>query len=156
MWYGSTIWDPALICAQIVTMQTLYYLTLGMLFWLLLGSYVPSAISLYYFFDSAAVSVKGFTGWMVITAYLANAAATAGFLCIVVERAKKCLDFSATLTMVHLFLCLVYSGFPSNVEWYVLNFLSLVIMAVLGEWLCMRRELREIPLSGLTARRTAR
>lgn len=74
----------------------------------------------------------------------------AGFLCVVVERAKKCLDFTATLYFLHFLFCLAFRGFPSSLEWWVLNFMGLVLMAVLGEWLCLRRELREIPLvSGL-------
>jgi hypothetical protein len=51
---------------------------------------------------------------------------------VVVERAKKCLDFTATLYIVHLFICIVHSGMPSNVEWWVLHFTGLVTMAVIG------------------------
>jgi len=134
----------------------------------------------------------------------------AGFLCVVVERAKKCLDFTATLYIVHLFICLVHSGMPSNVEWWVLNFTGLITMAVIGyvvvapkallalhrplpagqsircpryrerqcgilrphtvysscargggrgrrsEWLCMRREMRDIPLPSTTTRSKGR
>ena len=87
--------------------------------------------------------------FQVIVSFLANAIAGAGFLCIVVERAKKCLDFTATLYIVHFFVCLFHSGLPANVEWWVLHLTGLVIMAVLGEWLCMRREMRDIPLATL-------
>ncbi len=39
--------------------------------------------------------------------------------CTQVERAKKCLDFAATAYIIHFIIVLVFSGFPSNFEWYV-------------------------------------
>ena len=34
-----------------------------------------------------------------------------------VERTKKCLDFTATLYVIHLFCCVFYKGIPSTMEW---------------------------------------
>mmetsp|Transcript_24379 Transcript_24379/g.46262 ORF Transcript_24379/g.46262 Transcript_24379/m.46262 type:complete len:135 (-) Transcript_24379:1014-1418(-) len=62
MFYGTSVFDPILIIAQIVSMQCLHYLSLGLLQWLLLGPYVPH-FSLYYFFDYHAVNVHKFSGW---------------------------------------------------------------------------------------------
>lgn len=68
------------------------------------------------------------------------------FLCLVVERAKKCLDFAATTHLLHLWCCYQYAGIPSSWEWWAINLMSLVLMALLSEFLCMRRELQDIPL----------
>ena len=76
---------------------------------------------------------------------------SAGFMLYVVERAKKCLDFAATLYIIHLFICIVYGGWPASVTWWVVNITGLAIMALLGEYLCIRRELKEIPISRLRA-----
>lgn len=75
----------------------------------------------------------------------------AGFLLYLVERAKKCLDFAATLYIIHLFICIIYGGWPSSITWWVVNLSSLALMSLLGEWLCIRRELREIPITRLRA-----
>ena len=75
----------------------------------------------------------------------------AGFMLYVIERAKKCLDFAATLYIIHLFICIVYGGWPASVSWWVVNITGLAIMALLGEYLCIRRELKEIPISRLRA-----
>ncbi|RCV26020.1 hypothetical protein SETIT_5G211600v2, partial [Setaria italica] len=75
----------------------------------------------------------------------------AGFMLYVIERAKKCLDFAATLYIIHLFICIVYGGWPASVTWWVVNIAGLAIMALLGEYLCIRRELKEIPISRLRA-----
>ena len=65
---------------------------------------------------------------------------------LVVERAKKCFDFAATVHLLHLMACTCYAGLPSGWEWWAVNLMSLVVMALLGEFLCMRREMQEIPL----------
>lgn len=71
----------------------------------------------------------------------------ASYLLYFIERAKKCLDFSATLYILHLFICIIYGGWPSSVAWWILNATGLALMALLGEYLCVKRELREIPIA---------
>lgn len=44
MFYGATVWDPVLIVAQIITIQCLFYVSLGLLLWILLGMPVDDAI----------------------------------------------------------------------------------------------------------------
>ena len=34
------------------------------------------------------------------------------------ERAKKCLDFAATIYVIHAAICWSYSGFPLQLAWY--------------------------------------
>ena len=53
-------------------------------------------------------------------------------LCIVVGRAKKCLDFAVTLHVVHFISCTVYSGIPSGMMWWTLTTCSIAIMTMLG------------------------
>lgn len=54
---------------------------------------------------------------MLSTANFLNAFAAATYLRIVVERAKKCLDFSATTYLVHLLAVVIFSGFPTHIAW---------------------------------------
>lgn len=71
----------------------------------------------------------------------------AGYMLYLIERAKKCLDFSATLFIIHLFICIIYGGWPSSITWWVVNGTGLAVTSLLGEYLCIRRELREIPIA---------
>ncbi|KAM3699836.1 hypothetical protein ACB098_05G054500 [Castanea mollissima] len=64
-----------------------------------------------------------------------------------IKRAKKCLDFSAIVYIIHLFICIIYGGWPSSITWWVLNGTGVAVMALLGEYLCIRRELLEIPIT---------
>lgn len=145
MFYGAIVWDPWLILSQIVCIQCLNYVSLGLLLWFLVGLHVPR-FTLQYFFDFSMFTTSTRTGWCIIAAFLLNALAGAGFLLLVVERAKKCVDFTVTMYIIHLFLCLLYGGLPSSITWWVVNGIGIVIMAVLGEWLCLRREVKEIPI----------
>ncbi|KAL5729333.1 hypothetical protein ACHQM5_002304 [Ranunculus cassubicifolius] len=145
MFYRASVWDPCLIVSQIVSLQCLYYLTLGLFMSLLVGTRV-SRMSLVYFFDFSALTTSTGTGWCVIASFLLTALAGSGYVFYLIERAKKCLDFSATLYMIHLFICIVYGGWPSSITWWVVNVSCLALMALLGEWLCIKRELREIPM----------
>lgn len=55
---------------------------------------------------------------------------------MIVERAKKCLDFTSTLYIIHLGMCSFYDGIPQNWEWWILQMASLALMVVLGETRC--------------------
>lgn len=68
------MWDPWLIVAQIVCLQCLYYVTLGIVFGVLVGTRV-SRMSLFYFFDFAAVTASTITGWCVIGAFFLSSLA---------------------------------------------------------------------------------
>ena len=89
--------------------------------------------------------------WFIVNIASMICLGSAGFMLYVIERAKKCLDFAATLYIIHLFICIVYGGWPASVTWWVVNIAGLAIMALLGEYLCIRRELKEIPISRLRA-----
>ncbi|XP_052180776.1 uncharacterized protein LOC127793980 isoform X1 [Diospyros lotus] len=146
MFYGALVWDPLLIVAQIICFQCLYYLTLGLFMEILVGTRV-SRISLVYFFDYVTITASTVTGWCVIAAFLLSSLAGAVYMLYLIERAKKCLDFSATLYIIHLFICILYGGWPSSITWWVVNGTGVAVMALLGEYLCIRRDLREIPIT---------
>ncbi|KAH7652045.1 Integral membrane protein SYS1-related protein [Dioscorea alata] len=148
MFYGSIVWDPWLILSQIVCLQCLYYLTLGFLMSIFVGFRV-SRLSLVYLFDFSILTASSATGWCAIAAFLLSSLAGSVYMFYLNERAKKCLDFSATLYIIHLFICIVYGGWPASITWWVVNGTGLALMSLLGQWLCIRREMREIPMSRL-------
>ncbi|KAK9796705.1 hypothetical protein WJX73_006494 [Symbiochloris irregularis] len=152
MFYGNSTWDPVLIIAQIISLQCLFYISLGLLLWLLVGPYAMH-LTLEHFFDSQLVNFNAFGGWMVSLSNVINALASALYLMYVVQRAKKCLDFAATLYFIHLAAVSVISGFPRTASWWIVNVTAFVICAALGEWLCVQRELQEIPIGSAAHRR---
>ncbi|KAG2282258.1 hypothetical protein Bca52824_053478 [Brassica carinata] len=151
MFYGTAVWDPWLIVAQIVCLQCSFYLSLGVFMILFLGLRVPR-LSLVYFFDYATLTTSTLTGWCVIASFLCASLAGAVHMIFLVERARKCLDFSATLYIIHLFFCILYGGWPSSMAWWVVNGTGLAVMALLAEYLCIKREQREIPMDRFHSR----
>jgi len=146
MFYGTMVWDPWLIVSQIICLQCLYYMSLGFFMSFLVGTRVPW-VSLIYLFDYSTLTITTFTGFCVAVSFLFSSLTGAGILLYLIERAKKCLDFSATLYIIHLFICILYGGWPYSITWWVVNGTSLALMALLGEWLCVKRESRDIPLT---------
>ena len=67
-------------------------------------------------------------------------------MAVIVEKSKKCLDFSVTLFLIHLFSCYWYDGLPRSLDWWVVHVLGTNVMVLLGEYLCSLKEMRDIPL----------
>ncbi|KAF8067111.1 sys1 [Scenedesmus sp. PABB004] len=147
MFYGSNVWDPVLITAQIVAVQCLFYVSLGLLQAVMLGPTL-GYITVDFLFDWGHVHFATRLGWLNWLAHVLNAVAAAAVLAWIVERAKKCLDFAATAYIWHTLFVWGYSGkWPASAAWWSATGLGFVIMVLLGEWLCVRRELQDIPLS---------
>jgi len=153
MFYGPEIFDPWLILAQIGVMQCSFYIIVGL--WLTLFSVVfgiqPSLDSLL----SAKQLCAHFTeGWASIFAFICVFPPCAFAMVLIVRRAKKCLDFASTVYIFHFFFCWAFDGIPTNWEWWLVNSSSLIGLVVLAEFLCLRREMRDIPRSETELMRT--
>ena len=143
--YGTQKFDPKLIVGQIFVLQTLFYMIEGLLlfiFYILFGSSITLDSIFYYKF----ITISNTRGWCNIFIMLVSSSFLAYSLIHVVERAKKCLDFSFTLFFLHFLFCWVYGGFPDSFVWWVVNISCLVLMTVCGEQLCMREEQKDIQL----------
>jgi len=145
--FRYTIWDPWMIISQIVTLQCIFYVTLGLwvfLFDLLTGS--PRSLD--QLFKYQELQATGASGKLLIAALIFNALNCSVALWYVVGRTKLCLDFSCTIHLLHLIACCWWnSGLPHTLTWWVMNIVCVTIMCVSGEFLCMRTELKSIPVS---------
>ena len=139
--------DPLLILAQIAALQATWYLTYGawtLLFHALAGKATPN-LGLHHLFDAQNFNV----GWTQTAAFSLNAITGAIIIVPIVQRAKKVLDFAATVHFNHLILCLFFDAeFHSSWTFWTHMGVSLITMSLLGEYLCMRHEMQEIPLLG--------
>lgn len=137
--------NPRLIFSQIVAMQCFHYVVLG---FLLQVNYVifGTSITLDRIFSDQYLSIWTAVGWADALAILLASLVGSLLLAIIVEKSKKCLDFSVTLFMIHFIFCTFYSGLPSTWDWYIVHILGTIMMVLFGEYLCSRRELDDIPL----------
>ena len=61
-----------------------------------------------------------------------------------IRRPRMILDFSLTLLFNHLVLTTYYSAsLPSSLFFYLVTLMGTAIMVILGEQLCVKREMRE-------------
>lgn len=66
----------------------------------------------------------------------------------IVQRAKLCLDFAVTTHFLHFLGCWIFNRhIPQTLPWWILNVIGCALMTVCGEFLCMRTEMKAIPLS---------
>ncbi|XP_027201820.2 sys1 golgi trafficking protein [Dermatophagoides pteronyssinus] len=144
--FSYSRWDPILISTQIVAIQTTFYLSLGfVLFWIahLFGYYA----TLDQIFNSQIVSFKTSLGLVITISFISNSFFGALILHFMVRRAKKCLDFTLTLFIIHLILVRFYMGHvPTTFSWWLLNIICITIMCITGEYICLKSELKAIPL----------
>lgn len=190
------IFDPLFIIYQIISLQCAYYVAMGTI-WGVCHVVFENPISLDHFFTSKHISFVTLGGWIDILCTFLSAIIgytlliiichshshlTSSFfsyilscrsylLYIIVERSKKCVDFTFTLYFIHILACTFYyqvivsilkiivdtyislfipfysiAQFPLEWEWWLTMVVSSVAMASLGEYLCARAELEDIPL----------
>lgn len=71
---------------------------------------------------------------------------SAFILSVIVERAKKCLDFSVTIYFIHFMLCSIFDSIPTTWEWWLTNSIAMIVTVVGSEFLCIRNEMASIPV----------
>ncbi|VEL14009.1 unnamed protein product [Protopolystoma xenopodis] len=145
--FRSNAWDPILIVAQMVTLQCLFYLSSGLL---MLAFYTPLGYTatLRCLFSPDDLRFREPTGKILVSAFLLTSLVCAFGLWRIVKRSKQCLDFTCTVHFWHFVACLSYAkSIPISPTWWLTNILSILFMTLLSEFLCMRAEMRAIPIN---------
>ena len=138
--------SPKRILLQIVILVIFFYLVIlvpyylsGTLFGIRHGTSMIWNYTLYSFESGEATLVST----MVIFGYLMVSA----ILPYVVERSRKCLDFVLTISFVHFGLTWISHGFPFSLPWWCLVIGGTTVSTLIGEYLCLREEQREIKMN---------
>lgn len=145
--FRSYIWDPILIISQIVLMQCIYYSFLGL--WVAgVDGLVQINRSLNQIFSYDVLGFATVQGRLSMMAFILNSLTCALGLWLFIRRGKQCLDFTVTVHFFHMIGCWIYnSHLPASLCWWLVNVASMALMAVTGEYLCMRTELMAIPVN---------
>ncbi|KAL3307963.1 Integral membrane protein of the Golgi [Cichlidogyrus casuarinus] len=129
-----------------IALQCVFYASLG----LLLGCFarfVGRNLSLHLMFSDMEVRFRDPSGKCMAAIFITVACFSGVALWRVVKRTKQCLDFSCTLYFWHFVACMLYNfSFPTSGAWWVVILLSIALSTIIGEFLCMKSEMREIPL----------
>jgi hypothetical protein len=138
-------WDPLLIIAQIVCVQCCHYLLLSAL---LLG--VSHALSrrltLHQLFSPYALHYATTSGLYLTLVIIVAAFLMAFVFELVVQRARRCLDFAVTLHALHVVACIVYTeSFPTWWYFWLVQSLAALVTAIAAHRRCRQSELYDIP-----------
>ncbi|VDN05699.1 unnamed protein product [Thelazia callipaeda] len=136
--FRSYVWDPGLIIAQITCIQAAFYTTYCLL--IFLAFYKNWYPSLEYVFLKQ-VTLHG------TVIQLFSSAVCSFILYKAVGRSKQCLDFACTLHFWHFTAVVLYhKSIPTQILWWILQLLSTALCTLLGEYLCLEAESKDIPL----------
>jgi len=170
VFYGAQPFDPRKIFVQMLTLQLLWYVCLSTT--VLIACYLTSSEGYSESNTAAAVLKKSdsnlkathnsFTfdmlfigsnytfskqsGVVLVLSQWLTSVAFSPILSYVVARAKKALDFTATLQFWH-FLFSLYYEFPSP-GWWGTAAVTVIVGTLISEAICLRWELRPIDLPG--------
>ncbi|EHB02373.1 SYS1-like protein [Heterocephalus glaber] len=132
--FRSSMWDPLLILSQIILTRTVYYGSLGL--WLtLVDALVCSSPSLGQMVDAEILGLSTPGGRLSMMSFILSALTSAlGLLCFI-QWGKQCLDFIS------------FTSRAAALTWWLVQAVCIALMAIIGEYLRMRMERKEIPLN---------
>ena len=136
---------PKLITTQIIAIQCLHYALLAFLIQVNSILYGTN-VTIDRIFTDSFIRLWHTSGWPDVFAVILASLASSVLLAIIVEKSKKCLDFGVTLFLIHLLACVLYGGMPTVLDWWIVHVFGMILMVLLGEYLCSRKELDDIPL----------
>eukprot|EP01095_Lingulamoeba_sp_RSL-Kostka_P014562 TRINITY_DN6385_c1_g1_i1.p1 TRINITY_DN6385_c1_g1~~TRINITY_DN6385_c1_g1_i1.p1 ORF type:complete len:154 (+),score=6.78 TRINITY_DN6385_c1_g1_i1:205-666(+) len=146
MFFGRDKWDPILIITQIIALQCIYYTMLGIM--LFISSIITDTwFEMDLFFEYTTMDFTTSIGIAIIISLITASIIEAIVIRMLIERAKKCLDFTFTLHFIQFVIVLIYSSFPVTFTWWIVTLISLGIMTLLSEYLCMKYEMTDIKLN---------
>lgn len=98
---------------------------------------LPLSMDRFFLVDENTLAGKSESYYEDVLVVLASALAGSFLLRTIVEKSRKCLDFSVTLYLVHFGACMLYSRFVMpSLGWWIVHFVALVITVVLGTSIC--------------------
>lgn len=134
-----------MITLQIISLQCFHYFTLAFLFQVNSVLY-QTTVTIDRIFTDRYLTLWVASGWADVAAIVVGSLVGSVLMAIIVEKSKKCLDFGVTLFLLHLLICTLYNGLPVTLDWWVVHVFATIVMVLLGEYLCSRREMEDIPL----------
>uniref|UniRef100_A0A7S4NKH3 Protein SYS1 homolog n=1 Tax=Paramoeba aestuarina TaxID=180227 RepID=A0A7S4NKH3_9EUKA len=139
--------DAPLRIFQIVTLQASFWFTWGAVAWGFSGLF-GEVMNLDHLFDPECVSLTSpLFSFSSFFALLFTSVLSTFMISIIVERTTQCPDFCATTLVLHLFACGFYCEFPWRMSWWILMFISMVIMTGMASFLCYQKETQEISVN---------
>lgn len=150
MLYGNEAFDPTFITWQIICLQSSIYCVFGILLGVISHGIYGESVGLGHLFDFDRLTFRD--GQATANSILWLISGLFGGFCVyrIVERVKKCLDFTVTFYFIHMIFSIAYKrSFPRDWQSWLVTVLAATLMDVVGEWLCMNMEMQDIRIEDI-------
>ncbi|KAG0173121.1 hypothetical protein DFQ28_009626 [Apophysomyces sp. BC1034] len=142
--FRTSVWDPILIIAQIISFQSLYYIVLSLLL-LVAFALGGTEFTLDSILGDQEIRTDTVSGWALGFIWLVNALLCIPLIVLIVQRAKLVLDFVLTLHVIHFICVWIHNNqCPTAGAWWIVQIVNVAVMTLGGEWAAMRREMKPI------------
>ena len=140
---GDRGFDPATIIMQIVALQLAYYTSLSACVYLcdLCAGLRPHLAQI---FSQEAFDREYKYGYPTLIAHVFNLFPWVLAEACIVEKAKKCTDFTVTVFVIHFVIMIFYNAsLPSlwPISWWVIHTCLIIVATALSEVVCMKLEM---------------
>ena len=105
-----------------------------------------SPVQMHHIVDPRYVNLSNVDNTLVVVAFILNSLAVSVFLFIIVQRSKLCLDFACTIHLFQMLISMFKTGTLFSFSSLVIQIICISISSIAGEFLCMRSEMKAIPL----------
>ncbi|CUM55150.1 unnamed protein product [Debaryomyces fabryi] len=140
--YSADITNPSKLLFQIVILQSFYYITALVIFYLI-SSLNGYDFKIDWIFLWELISLDNAMGLILFALWLFDSLLCVLFVTIVVGRSKLAWDFAITIHIINLIVVWLYTGkFPTSTLWWCLQVLSAVLLVTLSTYLTRWKELR--------------
>ena len=140
--YSADITNPSKLLFQIVLLQSFYYITALVIFYLI-SSLNGYDFKIDWIFLWELIALDNAMGLILFALWLFDSLLCVLFVTIVVGRSKLAWDFAITIHIINLIVVWLYSGkFPTSTLWWCLQVLSAVLLVTLSTYLTRWKELR--------------
>ncbi|EGV61538.1 integral membrane protein [Yamadazyma tenuis ATCC 10573] len=134
--------SPTKLLFQIVLLQSFYYLTAFIIFYLI-SSLNGYDFKLDFIFSWELISSENAMGLILFAMWLFDSLLCVLFVTIIVGRSKLAWDFALTVHIINLIVVWLYTGkFPTSTLWWCLQILSAVVLVTLSTYSTRWKELR--------------
>lgn len=141
--------SPFKITLQIILLQLFYYFTASILFFIWSKLQGHELDFKNWLFSFKYIDFTNAYGLTLSFLWLMTSLICVVFLTVIVGRSKLAWDFAVTVHAINFIIVLLHTHQFPGFEWFLLQFLSSLILIFLGTWTSRWKELRDTFFEGM-------
>lgn len=137
--------NPILIISNIAILSSGYYI-INIFFTILFNSIFNTKLHINQILSEEALDLSSKYGYSYLCSLFFTNLLMIFLYVVVIDKAKKILDFVLTNFFIHLVLSTINTGFPTKFLWWVLNGLIITAVTLISEFISLKIEQKEIKI----------